>query len=204
MLTPDQCLAVVSILAVVISPIAALELQKRMDDRRARLDRKTAIFRKLMTTRATQMSPVHVEALNAIEVEFYAVTGPDKKVLDAWHLYVNHLNSAAGEGEALGRWVEKKSGLLVDLLYEMAQRLGYHIDKVTIQNNAYYPKGHWDIEVEQHALRKAALAVFSGERPIQSTVVGQVQITRPLPLAEEINERHAEGPRALPPVNRAP
>jgi hypothetical protein len=198
MFTPDQWLAVVSIFAVALSPIAALELQKRMDDRRAKIDRKMAIFRKLMTTRATQMSPVHVEALNAIEVEFYAVRGADKKVLDAWHLYVNHLNSKTGEGDALARWVEKKDGLLVDLLYEMAQRLGYDIDKVTIQKNAYYPRGHWDIEVEQHALRKAALAVFSGERPIQTTVVGRVQTSGPLPLAEEIRPDLEVGQPVLP------
>jgi hypothetical protein len=74
MLTPDRLLGVVSVLAVLISPIFALEVQKRLDDRRASLDRKMTIFRKLMNTRATQMSPAHVEALNGIEVEFYATS----------------------------------------------------------------------------------------------------------------------------------
>jgi hypothetical protein len=146
-----------------------------------------SIFRKLMTTRATQMSPAHVEALNGIEVEFYATRGPDKRVLDAWRLYINHLNSSSSEGDALVRWVEKKNGLLVDLLYQMAQSLGYDIDKVTIQNNSYHPKGFVEIETEQHALRKAALSVFSGERPIQATVVGKVQTAQPLSLPDEIN-----------------
>ncbi|MGA8272189.1 MAG: DUF6680 family protein [Candidatus Sulfotelmatobacter sp.] len=179
-------MTILSVIAIVSSPIIALQVQKWLDDRRAKLDRKMSIFRKLMTTRATQLAPAHVEALNAIEVEFYATRGPDKKVLDAWRLYINHLNSHAGEGEALNRWVEKKTGLLIDLLYQMAQRLKYDIDKVAIQNNAYQPKGFVDIETEQHALRKAALAVFSSERPIQTTVVGTVQTSQPLPPAEEI------------------
>jgi hypothetical protein len=85
------------------------------------------------------------------------------------------------------RWVEKKNGLLVDLLYQMAQSLGYDIDKVAIQNNSYHPKGFVEIETEQHALRKAALAVFSGERPIQATVVGKVQTAQPMSLPDEIN-----------------
>jgi Family of unknown function (DUF6680) len=187
MFTPDQWLAIFTLLAVLLSPIFALEVQKRLDDRRGIRERKMAIFRKLMTTRATQLAPAHVEALNGIEVEFYATGGPDKKVLDAWRLYVNHLNTKTGEGEALNRWVEKKTTLLTDLLYAMAQNLGYDIDKVAIQNNAYHPKGFVEIETEQHALRKATLAVFSGERPIQTTVVGRVQTTQPLPLPAEIN-----------------
>lgn len=186
MLTPDQWLAAFSGLAVLVSPLFALEVQKRLEDRRASLDRKMAIFRKLMTTRATQMSPAHVEALNGIEVEFYAKGGPDKKVLDAWRLYINHLNTQAGNGDALNRWVDKKGDLLIDLLYEMSQRLKYDIDKVTMQKNAYHPLGFVEIETEQHALRKAALAVFSGERPIQATVVGRVQTAPPLSLADEI------------------
>jgi len=186
MLTLDQWLVVLGAIAVLLSPIFALEVQKRLDDRRVSNDRKMAIFRKLMTTRATQLSPAHVEALNGIEVEFYATSGPDKKVLDAWRMYINHLNQNTGEGEALNRWVERKTVLLVELLYEMAQRLNYDIDKVAIQNNVYHPKGFVEIETEQHALRKSMLAVFSGERPIQTTVVGRVQTTQPLPLLAEV------------------
>src|SRR5581483_11933431 len=167
MLTGDQWLGILSVIAVLLSPIFALEVQKRLDDRRASLNRKMEIFRKLMTTRATQLSPAHVEALNGIEVEFYSQGGEDKKVLDAWRLYINHLNRSTGDGDALNRWVETKSGLLIDLLYAMAQRLKYDIDKVAIEKNVYHPKGFVEVETEQHALRKAALAVFSGQQAIQ-------------------------------------
>lgn len=202
MFTLDQWIAIVgacvSTCAVLLSPIFALEVQKRLDDRRVQLDRKLTIFRKLMTTRATRMSPAHVEALNSIEVEFYATSGPDKKVLDAWRLYNSHLNTRAGEGDALARWAEKRDELLIALLYEMAQRLGYDIDKVTIQKNSYHPQGAVDIELEQSALRKAALKVFSGESPIQAAVVGRVQTTAPLPPPEEIRPTALTPRRAIP------
>jgi hypothetical protein len=68
----------------------------------------------------------------------------------------------------------------------MGQRLDYDIDKVTIQKNVYHPQGHVEVELEQHALRKAALAFLSGERPVQTTVVGRVQVTGELPPPEEV------------------
>lgn len=105
MFTTDQWLVIVSaaasVAAIVASPIIALEVQKHLDEGRAARERKLSIFRKLMTTRATTMSPAHVEALNAIEVEFYATSGPDKKVLDAWRMYNDHLTSGTLEGDAL-------------------------------------------------------------------------------------------------------
>jgi hypothetical protein len=181
----DEWLTVISVLAILLSPIFALEVQKRLDDWRDHRERKMKIVRTLMTTRSTQMAPAHVEALNGIEVEFYAKSGPEKKVLDAWRLYVTHLNQTTATGDALQRWVEKKNDLMVDLLYEMAKALGYDIDKVAIQKNVYYPKGFWDIETEQHGLRKAALAVFSGERPVMVTTVGPVEVSPPLELPKQ-------------------
>ena len=202
MLTIDQWLTIVSIAAIGLGPIAALEIQKRLEEHRATRDRKMAIFRKLMITRATQMSPVHVEALNGIDVEFYATSGPDKKVLDAWRLYIDHLGDVPSGGPALDRWVGRKDDLLVDLLYEMARNLGYDFDKVTIKKNAYHPKGFVEIETEQHALRKAVLAVMSGERPVQTTVVGRVQITGELPPPEELAPPPAP-PRPVLPARKA-
>ncbi|HYM76136.1 MAG TPA: DUF6680 family protein [Candidatus Dormibacteraeota bacterium] len=197
MLTIDQWLVVISIVAIALGPIGALEVQKRLEDRRAIRERKMGIFRRLMTTRATQLSPVHVEALNGIEVEFYSSSGADKKVLDAWRLYIDHLGECPNAGgAALDRWVEKKQDLLFDLLYEMAQSLGYEFNKLTIKNNVYHPKGFVEIEGEQHALRKAALAVLSGERPVQTTVVGRVQTTAPLPPPDEVRQQPALAPAA--------
>jgi hypothetical protein len=111
-LTLDQQLVFWSIIAIAASPLIALEVQKRLEEHRARYNRKLDVLRKLMTTRATQLSPVHVEALNSIEVEFYPrkrfygllePKGTDKKVLDAWRLYITHLNRNMGQGDAIAR-----------------------------------------------------------------------------------------------------
>lgn len=98
------------------------------------------------------------------------------------------------------RWVEKKNDLLIELLYQMAQSLKFNnMDKLTIQKNSYHPKGFVEIETEQHGLRKAALAVLSGERPIQATVVGKVQTAPPMTLPAEIAKPALGAPKAVVP-----
>jgi|SRR5215469_5807337 len=179
LLTVDQWIATISAAAIFTSPVIALEIQKRLDEKRAHRDRKMAIFRKLMTTRATPMSPAHVEALNSIEVEFYAKSGPDKKVLDAWRLYINHVNTPIGQD--VNGWTLVKTNRLVSLLLEMSKSLKFEMDEAAIRTNIYHPVGFVQIEEEQHALRKAALQIFSGERPLQTAVIGPVQVAAPLP-----------------------
>lgn len=191
-LTVDQWLAVISAIAIFTSPVVALEIQKRLDEKRAHRDRKMAIFRKLMTTRGTQMAPAHVEALNGIEVEFYAKEGPDKKVLDAWRLYMTHVNTQVPADPT--HWTQTKVDRLVNLLVEMSKALDFDMDEAAIRTNIYHPIGFVQIETEQHALRKAALEIFSGERPLQTTVIGPVQVAPPLPAWDP----PAAPPPALP------
>lgn len=201
-MTVDQLIAVISAMAILTSPVIALEIQKRLDEKRSHRDRKMAIFRKLMTTRATQMAPAHVEALNGIEVEFYAKDGPDKKVLDAWRLYVTHVNTRVGTGSDATRWVETKANRLFSLLLEMSKSLGYKMDEAAIRTNMYHPIGFVQIEEEQHALRKAALETFSGQRPLQAAVIGSVQVAPPLPSWQEASSPPAS--KSLPaPASKA-
>ena len=61
-----------TIVAIIVGPIAALCIQRKLDRERAARDRKLHIFRTLMTYRASRLNAHFVEALNAIEVEFYS------------------------------------------------------------------------------------------------------------------------------------
>jgi len=200
-LTVDQCIAIISAVAILTSPLVALQVQRRLDAGRAHTDRKMAIFRKLMTTRTTQMAPAHIEALNGIEVEFYATDGPDRKVLDAWRLYVTHVNTKVGTGPDATRWVETKVDRLVKLLLEMAKSLGYKMDEAAIRTNLYLPQGFVQVEEETHALRKAVLEVFSGQRPLQTGVIGSVQVAPQLPSWEEVSS--ASSNDAAKPTSKA-
>ena len=160
-----------TIAAIIIGPIAALLIQKYLENRRARIERKIAIFRSLMANRASRLSPAYVQALNGIETEFYGET----KVIEAWHSLVDCLNTPhdAINDPNYARFGERVTELLTALLLRLAESLGYHFDQVALRRNAYYPSG-WDtIEVEGAKLRQAAITVFEGGKPLK------VEVTNP-------------------------
>lgn len=69
-------------------PILADQAQKWVERWQDVRNRKLATFRTLMATRATNLSTSHVEALNAVPIDFYKV----KPVMDAWLEYYAHLS----------------------------------------------------------------------------------------------------------------
>jgi hypothetical protein len=173
-----------TILALILGPIIALGLQRDSERRRERKARKMTIFKELMATRAAKLSPRHVEALNAIEIEFSSGRGTDKQVAAAWRLYLDHLSDQtvnANDAAAVARWGEKANDLLIDLLFEMSNALKYDFDKVSLKKGIYSPRAHGELETDQFMLRKFLLelmegkramwtGVFTGERPLQMQV----------------------------------
>ena len=189
-----------TILAIVISPLLAFEVQRERDNRRERRARKLEIYRKLMMTLKAPMAPSHVDAINSIQVEFYARKGAEKKVLEAWRLYTSHLNQPELQRKDPNRWLEKKFDLLVELVYLMGQALGYNdIDRVAIREHTYMPQGYADVETELHQIRKSWLEILSGLHAIPMTMVGPVHLKDPLPVVEEITLPENRQ-RVLPPA----
>jgi hypothetical protein len=159
-----------TIAAILTGPSAALLIQKYLENRRAKQDRKVNIFRTLMTYRASRLSAPYVQALNGIETEFYG----DIEVIEAWRSLVNHLYTPQGNNEVTStRWNDHVSELVTDLLYQMAESLGYHFDKVTLQRNVYYPSGWNQVETEQTKLRQAAVKVFEGEETLKVEITNE-------------------------------
>jgi len=72
------------ILAVLASPLIAVQVQKRIEKLRDKRSKKLQIFHTLMSTRGSRLSPAHVGALNMIDSVFSPKRSAEKKVLDAW------------------------------------------------------------------------------------------------------------------------
>ena len=72
------------ILAVLLSPVIAVQVQKGIEKWREGRNRKLLIFKTLMATRGSRLSPAYVEALNMIDLEFNTKKTKEKKVLNAW------------------------------------------------------------------------------------------------------------------------
>lgn len=159
------------IIAVLIAPILAVQVQKWIERILEAKNRRLWVFKTLMSTRATTLSPLHVEALNMIDIEFCGNSRKDKSVIEAWKLYLDHLvNYPKEQDTRIPEWANKREELLIDLLYEMSEAVGYTFDKVLIKRGWYVPKGHDDIEFDNITIRKGLVNVLTGERSIPMEV----------------------------------
>lgn len=150
---------VVIILATIAGPVLAVQAQKWLERRRAILDRRQLIFRVLMSTRAARLSAAHVEALNAIPIEFYGTNKKKREIIEAWKAYLDHLTTSGANTEV---WHQKRNDLFLDLLHLISQFLGYDFNRVEIGREIYAPIGHATIESEQEIIRRGLASMFSG------------------------------------------
>ena len=161
------------IIAILVAPLLAIQVQKIIESIKETRARKMQIFKALMATRATPLSPIHVEALNMIDIEFYK----NKKVVEAWKLLNDSFSSYPTDPQQknydaqLLSCSEKSYDFRIDLLYEMSKVLGYNFDKVLLKRGCYTPKGHGDMELEQHFIRRGLANLLWGRSPLPVTVL---------------------------------
>src|SRR5262245_22334088 len=117
--------------------------------------RRLAIYRTLMVTRAATLSPAHVEALNAVPIDFYG----DKKVTDAWEEYYSHLDTRGMDNPI---WNAKRVELFVKLLSVIGSRVGYNFNVAQL-SRIYSPEAHGQIESDQIVIRRGVAALLKGE-----------------------------------------
>lgn len=161
---------ILTLIAIVLGPIIAVQLQKYLDRNREVQNRKLNIFKMLMASRGATLSASHVEALNRIDLEFSG-DKKYKKVIDAWKEYFDNLCIKVDNNENLTIWNVRNEELRANLLYEMGQSLGYNFDKVLIKRNVYSPVGHERIERENELIRNGLLDVLNQETAIPMTII---------------------------------
>lgn len=187
-------------LAVILGPILAVQIQKFLDRRSEDRNKKMAVFRDLMTTRASTLAFQHVSALNMVGLEFNGRNY--SKVVNAWKTYLDHLNSYPNDDESMQKiWEEKRNDQLSDLLYEMGESLGFDFDKVHIKKAGYFPKAYADQETEQKYIRSQLVDVFLGKKSIPMSIVYFPSDDEVLKTQKELHclmKEHFEGKRSIP------
>jgi hypothetical protein len=157
----------VNAMAILLAPLIALRINEWRNRSTEAETRKREIFRNLMATRSTGLSPVHVEALNKIDIEFSENDEKTKAVFNAWKEYRDHLNIAMSikpeDKDGWANWTSKKEDLLAEMLHKMAVRLNYDFDKVHIKRGHYYPQGYIDIETEHRIIRQGLVRIFENK-----------------------------------------
>jgi hypothetical protein len=86
---------ILTIVALVAGPVMSVFITRYLDDTRAYKSRRMDVFRTLMRTRRTVLSPEHIGALNLVEIEF----AKDPSVLTAHKALFTHFGTAHGRRE---------------------------------------------------------------------------------------------------------
>lgn len=160
---------ILTIIAIIVAPIAAVQIQKRLEVIREEKGRRLWVFKTLMATRAATVSADHVQALNMIDLEFRGKT--NKHVIAAWKVYLDHLGSYPKDNPQLQPgWADRRVNLLTTLLEEMGKSLGYEFDEVHIRKGFYSPEAHGRLEDEQSLIRGGLVRLLYGDAALKMDV----------------------------------
>ena len=189
-----------TILAIVIAPVVAVQVQKKLEVFREQRGRKLWVFKTLMATRAATVSAEHVQALNMIDLEFREKRY--KSVTTAWKTYLDHLSSYPKNDEKLQPiWGERRVDLLTNLLLEMGRSLGYEFDEVHVKKGIYAPEAHGRLEDENMLIRRGLLNLLYGDTALKMNVtsfpISQQALDEQKVLRDALQEL-LDGKRALP------
>jgi len=152
------------VIATLVGPFLAVyvsEFQRKKSDVR---NRKIHIFRTLIATQTAHLTPIHVEALNLIGVEFVSSSSQlDRNVMSCWRMYLSHLGDRNYPRDI---WDARRSELLVDLIHSISLALGFPYEKSQIKSDSYYPQGYVDAHNQDEQIRKLWLEVLNGNRSL--------------------------------------
>src|SRR5690606_31322381 len=119
----------------------------------------------------------HVEALNLIEIEFNGKSTSDRRVVERWRIYLDHLNETLPDLESpdysqrLEAWSHRGYDKLAQLLKVMAEALGYDFDEVNLKRSVYSPRGYAELEAEQKWMRSQVLKILNNELHVPIRIV---------------------------------
>lgn len=169
--------ALATLAAIALGPIIAVLVTRLLDSSREKQRRRLDVFRNLMQTRGVRLDPVHVSALNIVEIEFYN----DGRVRQAFQSYIQHLSSPMPEVREQDRYFEQRSDLFMNLLFEVGSSVGLAFDKRDLERLSYVPQG-WDSDQSMQRKNAEMLGqLLSGQRaiPITHTMVTQSPYPEP-------------------------
>jgi hypothetical protein len=152
------------VFATLMGPVLAVQIQRFLDRQNERNRRQVEVYRVLMATRLTPNSPEHVNALNAVPLEFHR----NEQVVNAWRDMLMHLN--VDQQANPQTWFERRTQLFIELLKRMGNALHYNFREAELQDHAYIPQWQVALMSEQQALRKGLVDLLSGTTSLSMNV----------------------------------
>lgn len=194
--TATLILAILTVVATLLSPLIAVEVTRWRDERRERRARWLEVFRLLMGSRRMLLSPDWVRGLNLIEVEFY----DRPEIIAAWKaLLDNYSKRAKDDGEAAGLMTERRLREAI-LLDSIAKAIGVNIPQLDIFHGGYHPEGWRLVEDDQAAVRAFLKDLAAGKAVFPVVVVNSAaQMSNDPP----ITAKETGATPGVPPVDPA-
>lgn len=154
----EFAMTIVSILAILLSPLIAVGVTVWFQNRKERRDQKRWILATLVATRHTPVTDEVVRALNMIDVVFH----DSPAVRRLWREYFDMLcNPSLNNPQG----VQQRQVKNLEMITEMAKEVGYgktitHLDV----DRVYYPVGLGQQAVQQQAISDELLRVLRGSQ----------------------------------------
>jgi hypothetical protein len=174
-----------SVGAIIAAPMIALWIQRRVELRKASLDRREAIFRALWVNRRRPFYLARVDALNMVDIDFFG----ERKVQEAWDDLRAHYFRPEHPGLNDEQIAAQREEKFAALLYEMSQVLGYTFGKTNIRDNIYRPQLHNDLDSLEFETRKRTLDLLRSDALPVRFVHGE-----PEPAKEAVKSPPDRGP----------
>jgi hypothetical protein len=126
----------ITIVAIIVGPIAAVIIQLLSEARRQKRDQQTQTMRMLVSTRHMPSDPAYSTAINMIPIDF----NRNRKVMYAWESYIETIQfQPAPENVAVHE--KKIVTKQTKLIFEIMKSLGYNLPETDIETTPYAAGG---------------------------------------------------------------
>jgi hypothetical protein len=170
----DFYLGLAIVFATLAGPVLAVLVTRYIDSRSDRKRRQTDVFRALMRSRRSFVSPEYVAAFNTVEIEFAGV----KSVENAQRELLQHINAHTPQPD----WFDRYRRLQTRLLYAIAAHLGYEMAQLDVLEGGYVPSAWGTNEEQQQAIQQSLRDLLAGKRTLRVEVVPPNTPSNILPL----------------------
>ncbi|MCE8511616.1 hypothetical protein KBY22_02860 [Ruegeria pomeroyi] len=171
--------------AIVAGPLMAVliahYLQKSSDTKQRRLQ----VFRSLMSTRRTPLSPERVQALNLVEIEFAGQTDVLKEFKELLKIYNDQVKWKSDDENVRKSAVQEVDDKTAQMLREMGRVLGYKFENLELLRGGYYPEAFSILDDQQNEIREFFVGLNNGSKLLPTAVV---DVRHPEKLLEQARE----------------
>lgn len=188
----------ITIAAIVAGPFFAVVVTHILQESKDLKQRRMHVFRGLMTSRRTPLSPERVQALNLIEVEFFGKQAVLNRFSDLLEVYNDQVRWKSEDSDVRTSVLQEVDDKTVLLLQEMGRVLGYKLENLTLLRGGYYPEAFSQIELQQNEIREFLVGLKKGSLYLPTALL---DVRHPQKMLEEAQEAqllltHAERQKA--------